>query len=122
MTPLARSLSLDVSSLAAAYAGGTLRPVEVVEEVLARIAARGDDGVWISLMPRDALLSEARKVERRRAAGETLPLYGLPFAVKDNIDVAGLPTTVACPSFAHTPNTHAPVVARPVGGPPRRLG
>jgi allophanate hydrolase len=112
MTELAGSLSLEMSSLAEQYAAGTLRPVDVIEEVLARIAARGDDGVWINLMPRDTLLSEARRVERRRTAGEPLPLYGLPFAVKDNIDVAGLPTTAACPAYATTPHAHAPVVAR----------
>ena len=63
-------------------------------------------------MPRESLLSDARKVERRRAAGERLPLYGVPFAIKDNIDYGGLPTTVAFPSFAHTPAAHAPLVAR----------
>ena len=49
------------------------------------------------------LLDDARALARRRAAGERLPLYGLPFAVKDNIDVAGLPTTAACPAFAYRP-------------------
>jgi allophanate hydrolase len=106
------SLSLDIPTLAERYTAGTLRPVDVVEIVLGRVAERGNDGVWITLMPRDALIAEARKIERRRAAGEALPLYGLPFGVKDNIDVAGLPTTVACPPFAATPSSHAPVVAR----------
>jgi allophanate hydrolase len=54
----------------------------------------------------------ADDVERRRAAGERLPLYGLPFAVKDNIDVAGLPTTAACPEYAYTPERSAEVVRR----------
>ena len=73
---------------------------------------RGADGVWIALAPRDRLLDDARALAQRRAAGERLPLYGLPFAVKDNIDVAGLPTTAACPAFAYRPEAHAPVVAR----------
>src|SRR5258708_6130036 len=110
MTDPAALLSLDVVTLAARYAEETLRPIDVAELVLERIAARGNDGAWITLMPRESLLSDARKVERRRAAGEPLPLYGLPFAIKDNIDYAGLPTTVACPAFAHTPAAHAPVV------------
>jgi allophanate hydrolase len=110
--PTAPSLGLDLATLGARYASGDLRPAEVVDVVLARIAARGNDGVWISVMPRDALLSEASRIERRRGAGEPLPLFGVPFAVKDNIDVAGLPTTVACPAFAATASAHAPVVAR----------
>ena len=59
-----------------------------------------------------ALLDDARALQKRRDAGERLPLYGLPFAVKDNIDVAGLPTTAACPAFAYRPEAHARVVAR----------
>ena len=47
------------------------------------------------------------------AAGETsLPLYGIPVAVKDNIDVKGLPTTAACPAFAYRPGQDATAVAR----------
>lgn len=87
-------------------------PVEIAERALAAIARRGDDGVWISVAPADRLLDEARALERRHAAGERLPLYGSSFAVKDNIDVAGLPTTAACPALASTPARHAPVVAR----------
>jgi len=104
--------SFDAAALAHAYREGALRPETVAEDVLARIARRGDDGVWIELVPRDRLLAEARDMERRRAAGEPLPLYGLPFAVKDNIDVAGLPTTAACAAFAYRAAAHAPVVAR----------
>ena len=104
--------SFDAAALAHAYREGTLHPVDVVEDALARIARRGDDGVWIERAPRDGLLAAARDFERRRAAGEPLPLYGLPFAVKDNIDVAGLPTTAACPAFAYRPAAHAPVVAK----------
>ena len=104
--------SFDAAALAKAYRDGTRTPVDVVEEAFARIAARGDDGVWIALAARDRVLDDARALEKRRAAGEVLPLYGLPFAVKDNIDVAGLPTTAACPAFAYRPAAHAHVVAR----------
>jgi allophanate hydrolase len=106
------SQSLDAATLARAYLDGKVEPAEVVEDVLARIGARGADGVWIALTPREQLLDDARALARRRAAGERLPLYGLPFAVKDNIAVAGLPTTAACPAFAYQPEAHAPVVAR----------
>ena len=103
-------LSLDFSSLRRAYRDGTSTPVSVAREVLARIAAAGDDGVWISRVGDGALLAAAKALPEREPDG--LPLYGLPCAVKDNIDVAGLPTTCACPDFAYTPERDAPVVAR----------
>jgi allophanate hydrolase len=104
--------SLDAATLARHYRESELQPAEVMEDVLARIARRGDDGVWIALTPRERLLADARALARRRAAGEPMPLYGLPFAVKDNIDVAGLPTTAACPAFAYRPEANAAVVSR----------
>jgi allophanate hydrolase len=87
-------------------------PVDVAERALAEIARRGDDGVWITVTPRERLLGEARALQGRRDAGEPLPLLGLTFAVKDNIDVAHLPTTAACPAFSYRAERHAPVVAR----------
>lgn len=69
-------------------------------------AVRGRPDVWISAFGADELRERAEQVDPR------LPLAGLPFAVKDNIDVAGLPTTAACPDFAYTPEHNAPVVQR----------
>jgi len=103
--------SLDLASLAAAYAAGAT-PVQLVREVYARIRARGADHVWITLRPEEDVLAEAAALAARRSAGEDLPLYGAPFAVKDNLDVAGLPTTAACPAFAYTPEADAEVVRR----------
>ncbi len=94
--------------MARACAPASLRPREVVDGVLARIAARGDDKVWIHLAPVAALAARVDELERRGPGG--LPLYGIPFAVKDNIDVAGQPTTAACPEFAYTPAESSPVV------------
>src|SRR4051794_10829783 len=93
---------------AATYRG--LRPREAVEVVLARLAARAGDAAWISVVPATGLRARAAELERRGPAG--LPLYGVPFAVKDNIDVAGLPTTAACPAFAHSPAASASSVRR----------
>jgi allophanate hydrolase len=104
----ATDASLDLHTLSRSGAS----PTDTVEDVLARIGRRGDDHVWISLAPRERLLAAARAVEERRRAGEVLPLYGVPFAVKDNIDVAGLPTTAACPAFSYTPAQDAASVAR----------
>ncbi|HYN92615.1 MAG TPA: allophanate hydrolase [Pilimelia sp.] len=100
----------DFGALRAAYAGGRLRPVDVVDLVLRRIAARGDDSVWISRVPPAALRRRAAALAGRDPAD--LPLYGVPFAVKDNIDVAGLPTTAGCPDFAYLPERTAPAVQR----------
>jgi allophanate hydrolase len=104
------SLSLDFTSLRRAYRERKASPAAVAREVLARIAAAGDDGVWISRVSDDALMAAAKALEGLGA--ERLPLYGLPFAVKDNIDVAGLPTTCACPDFRYMPEKSAPVIER----------
>ncbi len=103
--------SLDLASLASAYSSG-LSPLEVVREVYRRIAARGADHVWITLRPEAEVLAEASALADRRAAGDSLPLFGVPFAVKDNLDAAGLPTTAACPAFAYSPASDAEVVRR----------
>ena len=77
-----------------------------MKDVFPRIRERGDDGVWISTV------DEADLRARAAAVPPDLPLSGLTFAVKDNIDVAGLPTTAACPDFAYRPAATAPVVQR----------
>jgi allophanate hydrolase len=105
--------TLGFAGLARHYREGTLTPAEVIEEVLDRIAARGDDHVWISLRSATDLRSEADALERRWPdPGDRPPLYGIPFAVKDNIDVSGMPTTAACPAYAYTPVRSAPLVDR----------
>jgi allophanate hydrolase len=87
-----------------------LSPSEAVEASLERIAADGRDGVWITVVPAPAVRAAADEVERRLAAGEQLPLAGRTLAVKDNIDVAGLPTTAGCPAYAYEPEASARVV------------
>jgi len=100
--------SLDATSLSAAYAQGVVTPASVMRIVLDRIAAAGDDHVWIARRADAAILADAEALAARGPAG--LPLYGLPFAVKDNIDAAGLDTTAACPAFAYRPAASAPAV------------
>jgi allophanate hydrolase len=86
----------------------------VVESALERIAAYDavQPQVWISRAAPDIVLAQADEVDRRVAAGETLPLAGVPFAVKDNLDVSGFPTTAACPASAYAPEESAAVVRR----------
>jgi allophanate hydrolase len=107
-------LSLDFASLRQAYAEGAASPISVARDINARIRLRGDDAVWISRVSDDALREAAAALEcRGEAEGvAVMPLYGLPFAVKDNIDVAGLPTTAACPDAAYRPLRSAPIVER----------
>jgi len=100
---------LDLGSLKQAYATG-LRPAQLVAGLVQRLARRGDDKVWIHRLPASEL--EARAAELERADAARLPLYGIPFAVKDNIDVAARPTTGACPQFAYQPAASAVVVDR----------
>jgi allophanate hydrolase len=106
------SLDLGIMSLRAAYRSGVLDCKKVIDEVLERIAAAGDDKVWITRVPEAVLHAEADRLDKRRGEIDALPLYGIPFAVKDNIDVAGLPTTAACPGFAYQPKFSAEVVRR----------
>lgn len=100
--------------IAGAVRAGAVSAAAVAEQALAAIEAY--DGVqpqvWINRPSRAELLAAARAIDARIAAGEDLPLAGVPFAVKDNIDVAGLDTTAACPAFAYRPERTATVVER----------
>ena len=101
----------SVAEILASHASGTGSPAKTAARVADAIAARGDDGTWLSTVPRDQLLATAEEIEKRPGA-RTLPLYGVPFAVKDSIDVEGVPTTLSCPDYAYTASTTAPVVRR----------
>ena len=94
-------MSLDLANLRQAYADG-VSPEEIVRLVYRRIAAAGDPGIFIALV-------------RARALGAydpQKPLWGAPFAIKDNIDFADLPTTAGCAAFAYTAKANATVVQR----------
>jgi allophanate hydrolase len=95
--------SFDFASLRAAYAAGS-DPADTIARVYDRLGARGADPTWLHVVPREAALAQARAL---RDKPRDLPLFGLPFAIKDNIDLAGSPTTAACPAFAHTPEKSA---------------
>lgn len=102
---------LDLSSLYAAYQSG-LTPLDLVETVIARRTASNDPAIFITPTPDEDLRAAARGLMARAPEPNSLPLWGVPFAVKDNIDVAGLPTTAGCPAYAYHPGTDSTVVAR----------
>ena len=85
---------------------------ERVTEAFRAIAAADRPEVWIALRAEADALADAELLDARVAAGEDLPLAGKTFAVKDNIDVAGMPTTAACPAYAYTPEASSPAVER----------
>jgi allophanate hydrolase len=101
---------LEISVIHAAYRAGTLTPLQLVSELLDRIAAYPDKAVFILQIPAAAALAQAEALDL--AELDTKPLFGIPYVVKDNIDVGGLPTTAACPDFAYLPAADAVVVAR----------
>jgi allophanate hydrolase len=95
--------------LHAAYADG-LDPRAVVTAAYRRIAEVDDPGIFLALVPEADAQAAAAALPPFDPV--SMPLWGVPFAVKDNIDVAGLPTTAACPDFAYSPAETAPAVAR----------
>lgn len=99
------TISLDIASLERLYASGEATPESIVREVYARIGAKGLRPDWITLVDEETAIAKARAAPRG-------PLYGIPFALKDNIDVVGLPTTCACPEFAYMADRSATVVER----------
>ncbi len=101
---------MSIPGLLADYRAGRRSPREVIAESMAMARSQQPANVWISLLDDDMLAALLERLEQHRA-GE-LPLYGIPFAIKDNIDLAGVPTTAGCPAFSHVPDAHAPVIAR----------
>ncbi|KGM42190.1 hypothetical protein JY96_13620 [Aquabacterium sp. NJ1] len=101
-----------MAGLLAAYGDGRLTPAQVVATLWSRWQTLpiDQDPAWITRASAAFLQAQLDALQGQSPA--SLPLYGIPFAVKDNIDVAGLPTTAACPAFAHEPAESAEVVRR----------
>ncbi|HWN79772.1 MAG TPA: amidase family protein, partial [Bradyrhizobium sp.] len=99
-----------VTAIVAAHRAGTASPAQTVARSFARIRDHDDPAVFISLRDEKEAIAEAEALSARDAA--QLPLCGIPVAVKDNIDVAGLPTTAGCPAFSYLPSHDATCVAR----------
>jgi allophanate hydrolase len=99
-----------VAEILDAYRGGAVKPEDIVARSFARIRGHDDPAIFISLREEADVIAEARTLARD--GDKTLPLYGIPVAVKDNIDVKGLPTTAACPAYLYRPHKDAACVAR----------
>ncbi len=84
-----------------------LTPADVVRESWRRIREYGERPVWIHLIPEEESIARAEALGSFGKFGNDLPLYGIPFAIKDNIDLAGAPTTAGCPDYAYLPNEPA---------------
>lgn len=95
--------------IVAAHRRGAIAPTDTIRHCYERIRAIADPGIFINLREEASVCAEAQSLSAERAAG---PLFGVPLAVKDNIDVAGLPTTAACPAFAYSPKQDAVAVAK----------
>lgn len=110
MSSIEPILSLDLASLLQQYRRGSSTPEAMIREVYKRIEQYADPAVWIYLAPIADSLARARALHSKTP--DSLPLYGVPFAIKDNLDWAGVPTTAGCPAFAYTPERSATVVER----------
>lgn len=110
-------MNIDIGKLHQLYAQSNLRPSDAMQQLLAHIDQLARPEVWISRLAEQQVIARARELDsllqqHGEAIFKQLPLFGIPFAVKDNIDVAGMPTTAACPEFSYTPDASATVVER----------
>lgn len=103
-------MNLNIANLRGQYLSGHLTPSALVEQLDAYIGAEDPHHIWIRRLTRDEMLAYAQKLDGQNP--ESLPLYGIPFAIKDNIDLVGIPTTAACPDYAYTPEKSATVVQK----------
>lgn len=104
------NISLNIQNLRKLYQDGELTPRQLCETLWQRAESINNPAIWIYRLSVEELEPYLLKLES--AAPATLPLYGIPFAIKDNIDLAGVPTTAACQAYAYTPGVSAPVVEK----------
>ena len=103
-------MNLQISQLRDLYLSGALNPTDLVKQLDAEIGTEDKRNIWIRRLTLDEMLTYAHNLAGKNIAD--LPLYGIPFAIKDNIDLAGIPTTAACPEYAYTPTKSATVVQK----------
>jgi allophanate hydrolase len=99
-----------VAAIVAAHRDGSASPAQTVARSFRRIREHNDPAIFIAIRDEKDAIAEAERLAKKDAA--SLPLFGVPVAVKDNIDAVGMPTTAACPAFAYQPAQDATAVAR----------
>lgn len=104
-----KNISLDLSSLRRLYHSG-VRPRDLLSEILERIEAWADPALFTYLMNEAEWEPWLRRLEAIEP--DTLPLYGVPFVLSDNIDLEWIPTTAGCPGYAYIPEESSPAVQR----------
>jgi allophanate hydrolase len=104
----------NIAALHTLYATDSNGLSSTINGIYDRIEREGLNPVWISLIPRENAMDRVKQLSVISVEDRVkLPLYGIPFAVKDNIDVINLPTTAACPAFAREPAAeNAPIVVK----------
>jgi len=102
--------TFSINELRALYFSGKISPVEVIAEIRQRIDRDRENPVWITVLDEQTLLPYLNNLESLDK--NKFPLWGIPFAIKDNIDLENIPTTAACPAFAYTPTRNATVVQK----------
>lgn len=103
-------MKLNIKDLRAKYLSGEVTVKEVISSIFEKIEKTRDYNIWIYTLTEEELTPYLKNLENKNI--EELPLYGIPFAIKDNIDLVGIPTTAACPEFSYTPKKSAFVVEK----------
>jgi allophanate hydrolase len=103
-------MNLQISHLRNLYLSGEITPTSLIKQLDAEIGIKDSRNIWIQRLTLAEMLVYAQKLEAQDIAN--LPLYGIPFAIKDNIDLESIPTTAACPEYAYTPAKSATVVQK----------
>jgi allophanate hydrolase len=101
---------LSIAALREQYRAARFTPAQLIDQLLEAADAAQSHNIWITRLSRDQVMAYVRAIRHRRI--EDLPLYGIPFAIKDNIDLAGVATTAGCPEYAYVPQKSATVVQR----------
>jgi len=103
-------MNLQISHLRNLYLSGALKPTDLVKQLDTQIGIEDNRNIWIRRLTLNEMTAYAKRLEGKSLTD--LPLYGVPFAIKDNIDLAGIPTTAACAEYAYIPTVSATVVQK----------